>query len=76
MSGRSKVPLAPGHTMMDWNRLANSFASSRKGGGRAKITMAELRQHATEDDAWMAVRGIVYNITPYIHFHPGKKVVG
>lgn len=70
MSGRSKVPLAPGHTMMDWNRLASNLAH-RKGGRATKITMAELRQHATEDDAWMAVRGLVYNVTPYIRFHPG-----
>lgn len=36
-----------------------------------KVTMEELRHHCTEDDAWMAVRGYVYNITPYLHFHPG-----
>lgn len=28
-------------------------------------------QHNTAYDAWMALDGIVYNITPYVRFHPG-----
>lgn len=74
MSGRSKVPLAQGHSMMDWNRLGTSGKDLKgvKGASRSlKITLAELRLHATPDDAWMAIRGLVYNVTPYINFHPG-----
>jgi predicted heme/steroid binding protein len=40
-------------------------------GPMRKVTMQELRQHCTEKDAWMALRGTVYNITPYLKFHPG-----
>jgi hypothetical protein len=33
--------------------------------------MDEVRRHSTADDAWMVLSGRVYNITPYMPFHPG-----
>ena len=30
-----------------------------------------LKQHRTREDAWSAFNGKVYNITPYIDYHPG-----
>lgn len=33
--------------------------------------MEELAQHRRKDDAWAAYNGKVYNITPYLKFHPG-----
>lgn len=36
-----------------------------------KIPLSELKQHKTEQDAWSAFNGKVYNITPYLRFHPG-----
>lgn len=33
--------------------------------------MAEVKQHNTAEDAWMVLGGRVYNITPYLNFHPG-----
>jgi hypothetical protein len=33
--------------------------------------VVQLKQHNTADDAWICVRGKVYNITPYLKFHPG-----
>jgi cytochrome-b5 reductase len=35
------------------------------------VTVAELAAHDKLDDAWMALRGKVYNITEYIKYHPG-----
>jgi cytochrome b involved in lipid metabolism len=35
------------------------------------ITKAELRQHSSVHDAWSVYRGRVYNITPFLHYHPG-----
>ena len=26
-----------------------------------------------EDDAWLSLDGIVYNVTPYLKHHPGGK---
>jgi len=38
--------------------------------GPRVITAAELAEHATEDDCWMAIRGNVYDVTEYIPLHP------
>ena len=35
------------------------------------ITLEELNLHDNENDAWVGFRGKVYNLTPYINFHPG-----
>ena len=32
-----------------------------------------LKEHRTKDDIWSAFNGKVYNITPYIPFHPGGE---
>lgn len=32
-----------------------------------------LKQHNKRDDAWAAFNGKVYNITPYLSFHPGGE---
>lgn len=33
--------------------------------------MAEVSEHATQTDAWSVFNGRVYNITPYLFYHPG-----
>ena len=41
------------------------------------VTMPQLRKHrggsssGEESDVWMAVRGKVYNVSPYMKYHPG-----
>ncbi|CAM9868574.1 unnamed protein product [Ectocarpus sp. 6 AP-2014] len=35
------------------------------------ITKAEVRQHNTQHDCWSIFRGKVYNLTPFLHYHPG-----
>jgi cytochrome b involved in lipid metabolism len=37
------------------------------------ITRAELAQHNTPNDMWMAVTDRVYDVTPVISFHPGGE---
>jgi hypothetical protein len=32
-----------------------------------------LKQHNKRDDAWTAISGKVYNITPYLPYHPGGE---
>ena len=58
---------------MDWMRLQKTSKDLSGTGGATKkhITLEELAQHSTPDDAWMAIRGKVYHITPYLKFHPG-----
>lgn len=36
-----------------------------------RITPEELAQHKGRASAWSAFNGRVYNITPYLAYHPG-----
>ncbi|XP_050090054.1 cytochrome b5 reductase 4 isoform X2 [Anopheles aquasalis] len=69
---RNKTALKPGHSLMDWIRLGNSGADLTGTGGRTQpVSHAELAKHDRREDAWMAIRGKVYNVTRYMDFHPG-----
>ena len=35
------------------------------------MTWEEVRKHATQADAWIVVRGKVYDVTKYMAGHPG-----
>lgn len=41
--------------------------------GMLRVKPSELKQHNKPDDAWSAFNGKVYNITPYLRFHPGGE---
>ncbi|KNE61564.1 hypothetical protein AMAG_06381 [Allomyces macrogynus ATCC 38327] len=71
-SARKKVGLEPGHSPLDWARLKSSGADL-KGADPAtvRLTMEEVAKHATEDDAWTVLHGKVFNLTPYMKYHPG-----
>ncbi|CAG8621296.1 1398_t:CDS:2 [Paraglomus occultum] len=69
---RRKVALEPGHSALDWARLKSSGVDLTDGArGMKKITMEEVQRHRTRTDAWTVLGGKVYNITPYLKFHPG-----
>ncbi|KAK9481281.1 cytochrome b5-like heme/steroid binding domain-containing protein [Lipomyces japonicus] len=82
---RAKIILEPGFSQLDWAALANSgrdlsgqhdYADhdshdSIISKSSRTVTADELRQHTNQDDAWTCLGGRVYNITPYMRFHPG-----
>ncbi|KXN84768.1 Cytochrome b5 reductase 4 [Leucoagaricus sp. SymC.cos] len=70
---REKVVLAPGHSPMDWANLKASGKDLRGVPTLSRITPSILKQHNNREDAWTAINGKVYNITPYIEFHPGGE---
>jgi len=71
-STSKKVPLRPGHSLMDWIRLTKSGVDLRGTGHRLlKIPPEELRKHNRLDDAWMSIHGLVFNVTRYMDYHPG-----
>lgn len=71
-SGRNRVALKPGHSLMDWIRkCAKAEDLAGTGGIPRRVTRQELALHNTVDDCWVAVNGKVYNVTPYLDFHPG-----
>jgi len=71
---RKRVPYEKGFSQMDWIRLTQTRADLSGLGGkrpRTDITMEEVKAHNKEDDGWTVLRGKVYNLTPYMKFHPG-----
>ena len=76
---RKKVPFEKGYSQMDWVRLTKSGADlTGLGKGtrpRKDITMHEVKQHKTLEDGWTVLRGKVYNLSPYLKFHPGGVTV-
>ncbi|XP_062848258.1 cytochrome b5 reductase 4 [Trichomycterus rosablanca] len=71
---RNKVALKPGHSLMDWIRLTKSGRDLTGLRGRLiDVTEEELKKHNTRNDCWTCIRGMVYNISAYMDFHPGGE---
>ncbi|KAJ7928891.1 cytochrome b5 [Mycena leptocephala] len=70
---REKVALAPGHSPLDWAALKSSGTDLRGVDTLMRIPPSVLKQHRSKTDAWSAFNGKVYNITPYLPFHPGGE---
>ncbi|KAI0804449.1 hypothetical protein GGR55DRAFT_318284 [Xylaria sp. FL0064] len=74
-----KVTLEPGHSPLDWARLANHPTADLRGLGAGspylRVTPSMLRRQTGRrgKDAWTALGSRVYNITPYLPFHPGGE---
>ncbi len=66
-SGRRKVALPPGRSQLDWMRNSRLFERRRP----RPITLEEVAKHNSREDAWVVVEDVVYNVTPYLEYHPG-----
>lgn len=71
-SGRTKVALKPGHSLMDWIKLTASAPNLSGTNGQILIVdEKELAKHNIEEDCWLCLNGKVYNVSAYRNFHPG-----
>jgi cytochrome b involved in lipid metabolism len=63
--------------MADWSRLLASTndLAQRKGRPLRKIRWDEIRQHASVHDGWIVLKQKVYNISPYMVYHPGGESI-
>ncbi|CAN6446392.1 unnamed protein product [Victoria cruziana] len=71
---RAKVPFEKGFSQMDWLKVTRThpdLADLKGKSSRRLITMDEVKQHNNEGSMWTVLRGRVYNISPYMKYHPG-----
>ncbi len=68
----------PGHSPLDWARLSSGGADLRNLPPQTpylRVPPSGLRRMTGRRgrNAWTALGGKVYNITPYLAFHPGGE---
>ncbi|XP_042383018.1 cytochrome b5 domain-containing protein RLF-like [Zingiber officinale] len=73
---RAKVPFEKGYSQMDWLKITRTHPDLAGLKGRSNcrlITLDEVKQHKTGGSIWTVLKGRVYNISPYMKFHPGGE---
>jgi cytochrome b involved in lipid metabolism len=72
---RQKVLLKPGHSPLDWAHLQKSGANLSGVDRLVRVTPSMLKHNNGRKGrpAWSVYQGKVYNISPYIPFHPGGE---
>lgn len=71
---RAKVPFEKGYSQMDWLKLTRThpdLAGLKGQSNRRLISLEEVKKHKSGDCIWTVLKGRVYNIAPYMKFHPG-----
>ena len=78
-SASRKVVLEPGYSPLDWAALAANPKNQLRGAnmppGYLRVTpsMLKVQNGRKNRDAWTSYQGKVYNIQPYVPYHPGGK---
>ncbi|KAF4549658.1 putative steroid-binding domain-containing protein [Elsinoe fawcettii] len=71
---RNKVLLKPGHSPLDWATLTKSGnLSGVPSMQRVTPSMLKHNNGRKGKPAWSSYKGKVYNISPYLPFHPGGE---
>ncbi|KAL0456242.1 UNVERIFIED_CONTAM: cytochrome domain-containing protein RLF [Sesamum latifolium] len=73
---RVKVPFEKGYSQMDWLKLTRThpdLAGLKGQSNKRLISLNEVKQHQSEGSMWTVLKGRVYNIAPYMKFHPGGE---
>ena len=72
---RRKEGLRKGFGLHDWSLLTKRAKdlAQRKGAPLRQITPQEMAQHNQVYDGWCALKGKVYNVGPYLPYHPGGE---
>ncbi|KAF7159350.1 hypothetical protein CNMCM5623_004664 [Aspergillus felis] len=74
-----KAILEPGYSPLDWAALTAKPNNNLRGANlpptliRVSPSMLKAQNGRKGCDAWTSYQGKVYNITPYLPFHPGGK---
>ena len=66
-STRAKIPVKPGFSQLDWLRRHTAMPMPRI----RPVKMGELALHKSRAKVWTSVRGLVYDVSAYVDYHPG-----
>lgn len=78
-SASKRAALEPGYSPLDWAALTSNPKNNLRGANlpptyiRVTPSMLQARNGRKGRDAWTSYQGKVYNISPYLKFHPGGQ---
>ncbi|GKZ18516.1 hypothetical protein AbraIFM66951_003397 [Aspergillus brasiliensis] len=78
-SASKRAVLEPGYSPLDWAALTSNPKNNLRGANlpptliRVTPSMLKAQNGRKGMDAWTSYQGKVYNITPYLPFHPGGR---
>jgi len=64
-----KIPIKPRNSIQS-NNLQQGGGAVDKPAELRNISTDELQQHSTEDDCWVSIHGLVYDLTDFVDEHP------
>jgi cytochrome b involved in lipid metabolism len=72
---RKKVLLAPGHSPLDWANLKRTSTNLSGVPRLLRVTPSMLKSQNGRKGkpAWSSYQGKVYNLSPYLPYHPGGE---
>ncbi|GAA5978602.1 hypothetical protein JCM10908_004418 [Rhodotorula pacifica] len=70
---KGRVRVEKGFSQLDWAKLNRSGEVDLTGGvdSLLRVTPSELAKHNTREDCWQVYAGRVYNVGPFLRYHPG-----
>ncbi len=74
VKGKSSVSTVQQQSTTSQTETTNA-TSTPTSDSQKKITLADIAKHATAQDCWMAIDGIVYDVTSFIPGHPGGSAI-
>jgi cytochrome b involved in lipid metabolism len=74
-NARGRILLSPGHSPLDWASLQKSGKNLSGVDTLVRVTPSMLKEKNGRKGkpAWSVYQGKVYNISPYLPFHPGGE---
>jgi cytochrome b involved in lipid metabolism len=77
-SKRQQKALRKGFGLAGWNKLlrtSNDLAQLQGKSASQKLRWSEIKRHNSVYDGWVVLRGKVFNISPYLAYHPGGESI-
>ncbi|POY70626.1 hypothetical protein BMF94_6404 [Rhodotorula taiwanensis] len=70
---KGRVRVEKGFSQLDWAKLNRTGEVDLTGGipEPIRVTPSELAKHNTREDCWQVYAGRVYNVGPFLRYHPG-----